>query len=171
MSFSNENEPLPIYTNPITYKEISNIQFYRSNTNSTGYQLTVNSSTNQLLPINAFNVLQSETGITTFKNGNTVVIGKKSVYLHNIIIDVYSTTPKTGMVAVDIINQSNNSLQENAFDTKGIANYIANPLHLNFTANHNIGDELRLRFGGGLVPGGADIELNILNISWIITEQ
>lgn len=44
-------------------------------------------------------------------------------------------------------------------------------LILNFTHHHGAGDEIQLRFGGGVIPGGGDIQLNIQSIQWIINEN
>lgn len=170
--FSSEDTPLPVVqgvTNSI--KEAALLQFYRSISNSTGFQLTVNSTTTQLLPSDAYNVQEAELGIIEFKDGNTAVIKKTATFVHNVYISMYSTTPNVGIVAIDVIDANGNSIRQNVIASKNITPNSAEPLVMTFIHRHTDGDELRLRWGGGKVPGGTDIELNIISIQWTIVEK
>lgn len=171
-NFINETTPFPIVqgvTNAIKNSTI--LQYYRTESSSNGIQITVNSTTHSTLPENVFNILQSELGYIIFKNGNTAVFKKQANYVHNIIINMYSTYPKVGISAVDLIDKQGVSLKQNAVVTKNITPNNAEVLLLSIVQKHSIGDEVQLRFGGGSVPSGGDLELNILAINWIILEQ
>lgn len=170
--FSSEDTPFPItqgVTNAI--KDTTLLQFYRTISNSTGFKLTVNSTTQQILPNNAYNVMQSELGYVDFKNGNTAVIKKKATYLHTVFVNVYSSSPNSGIVAMDLIYKNGNSLRANAIVSKNITPNSAEPLSLTTIHSHAEGDEIQLRWGGGKVPGGTNLELNIISINWTILEN
>lgn len=170
--FSSEDSPFPVVqgvTNAI--KETALLQFYRNISNSTGFQLTVNSTTQQVLPINSYNIQQSELGYVSVKTGNTAVINKTATYVHTIFVNVYSTTPNSGIVAMDIINKNGNSIRANAIASKNITPNSADVLILTAIHPHQEGDELRLRWGGGKVPGGSNLQLNIIAINWTILEK
>ena len=153
VKFSSEDTPLPI-TNGVTnaIKETIMAQFYRALSSDPGHKLTVNSTTQQLLPTNAFNVRQSLLGFGTFTNGNQITINKTATYSHEIFVNAYSTIPVNGIVAVDIIDSNNTSYNVNVFATKNITPTSAEALILTCIIPHKVGDTCRLRFGGGEVP-------------------
>jgi hypothetical protein len=172
--FSSENDLFPNENNVLTtnniIKEVAMQQYYRSISNSNGIQITINSSKKEILPINSFNIQKSEHGTIIFKNGNTAIFNKLSTYIHTIVIDLYATSPNYGIVALDVINNNNVSILNNAIISKNI-NHTTEQLYLSFIHKHNINDEVQLRFGGGKIPGGGNLQLNIISITWIIKEN
>jgi hypothetical protein len=54
---------------------------------------------------------------------------------------------------MDIVDQSNNSIRVNAITTSNVNPNSVSTLILNFVHNHKVSDEVKLRFGGGFVPG------------------
>ena len=170
-NFSSEDNPLPIelgVTNSL--KESGILQFYRSSNTTPTIPLIVNSTTTQLLPANSFNLISSTLGQILFKTGNTAIIKKTATYIHNITIHVYSNEGTVGIVAMDIINAYGGTVRPNALATKNITEFSIEPLELKFVHQHTAGDEVQLRFGGGIVPGGSNLQLNFVDIQWLITE-
>jgi hypothetical protein len=171
LSFSSEDTPLPIelgVTN--TIKENGILQFFRSSNTTPPIPLIVNSTTNQLLPPNSFNLLSNTLGQILFKSGTTAIIKKTATYTHDITIHVYSNAGTVGIVAMDIINANANTIKPNAIATKNITEFSIEPLLLRIVHQHTEDDEVQLRFGGGVIPGGGNLQLNFVDIQWLITE-
>jgi len=167
-----ENTPLPIvYNVNNSSNSVSILQFYRNATNDTGISLIVNSGSQQLLPNGSFNLTSTVGGMVSFKNQTTAVINKTGQYIHEATIQCYSTLPETGTIAVDIINENKDSISADAISTKNITPNSAEIINLTTLQSHQAGDELQLRFGGGVVPGGGNLTVNILSIKWIILEK
>jgi hypothetical protein len=169
--FGSEITPLPISTNVNnSIKESTLLQFHKNNTNSTGIAITVNSTTRQFLPANSYNVLNSTKGVVSFKTGNTAVFERSGIYTYNAVITASSLVNK-GILAIDVVDKLNNSIRANAISTSNVNPNSISTLILNFVHNHNVSDEVKLRFGGGSVPGGTNLQINILSVQWVITEN
>jgi hypothetical protein len=169
-AFSSENLPLPISDGITASKESATLQYYRTVSNSTGFQLTVNSTTNQLLPINAYTLTESQLGRITFIDGKKASFVSAGTYIHNIQISVYSSAPLAGICAMDVINSAGVSLKPNFIMSKNITPNIADMMIMSDICDHGPGDTVELRLGGGVLPGGGNLELNILSIIWTIVE-
>jgi hypothetical protein len=170
--FISEGTPMPVvYGVTNALKEISLMQYYRPLLSSTGVSLLVNASIFVTLPNNVYNNMESQLGHIEFKDGKTAVINKTATYIHKVFVNAYSSSPNSGIVAMDIVNSDQDSIKANAVASKNITPNSAEPLILTAIINHKVGDEIELRFGGGKVPGGTDLELNIISISWSILEK
>lgn len=168
--FSSENLPLPISDGITASKESATLQFYRTVSNSTGFQLTVNSTTKQLLPTNMYTLVESQLGRITFIDGKKALFASAGTYTHNIQVSVYSTAHLSGICAMDLVNAEGNSLKSNAIASKNITPNSSDVLIMNVICDHGPTDVIELRFGGGVSPGGGNLELNILSITWTIVE-
>lgn len=171
--FSSENLPLPIVdgVNGVpTPKESATLQYYRNSSNNTGFQLTVNSTTQQLLPNNAYNLLDTKLGQITFIDGKKAFFAKEGTYTHTIYVSVYSSSPNSGLAAIDVINNFGNSLKSNFVVSKNITPNNVDIILLSAICDHTVGEIIQLRFGGGSFPAGGNLELNILSINWTIIE-
>lgn len=168
--FLNENLPVPINNEVSITKESANLQYYRNTSNSIGFQLTVDNTTKRVLPNNAYNLLYAKLGQITFIDGKKVSFANEGTFSHTIQINVYSTSPKSGIIAMDVINNSGKSIKENFIITKNTTPNIADVIILSAICDHAAGEIIQLRLGGGTVPMGEDLELNILSISWTIIE-
>ena len=169
LEFSNENLPLPI-SDVLINKESANLQYYRNISSSTGFQLTVNATTKREVPNNVYNLLYSKLGQITFIDGKKVSFAIGGTFLHTIQIYIYSTSPELGITAMDVINNNGDSLQDNFIITKNTTPNTADVIILSAICEHTAGDIIQLRFGGGSVPAGGNLVLNILSISWTIVE-
>lgn len=152
-NFSSEDTPLPVvygFTN--TIKESIIAQFYRPLSSNIGHSIIVNSKTQKQLPVGVFNIQQTTLGFCEFLNGNEIKIKKKATYIHTLFINIYSTIPTNGIVAVDIIDKNGKSYAANILATKNITPTSAESLILTCIIPHNIDDTCRLRFGGGEIP-------------------
>ena len=170
----NEKLPLPLFNlcftnNIINGLNVTYLQYFRINSSDNGTKMIVNNINNAFLPDNIFNYTNTNTN-NTFPNGNSVTIANSGIYLHNIIISGFSTNPINGMFAFDIVNTTGTIIAYNAVSVKNITPLSTDPLILILYINHNINDNLRLRFLGGTVPDGADLELNIISINWSIIQ-
>jgi hypothetical protein len=152
-------------------KESITLQYFNNNINAVGIPITVNSTTRNVLPVNAYTVLQNKLGSVSFKNGNTLVINQPKSFSHNIVVLASATAPNQGIFAMDVIDINGNSLKNNAFSVNNISPNNITTNTLNFIHSHASGEELQLRIGGGAVPGGGNIQIQIKSIQWIIIEN
>jgi hypothetical protein len=161
----NEKLPLPTYASATSDKDTILMQYYRSS-NNPGIILLLNPITFALLPTNIYNVSVSK--FAKFENGNTVIIKNNATYKHHVVIRCYSTVA-AGSIAIDIINGTS-SISSNAISTNNVTPNENVLLVIDIISNHKEADKLQLRLGGGTVPGGLNISINILSINWTIME-
>ena len=84
-TFISEDTPQQIFDGVgSSLKESVTLQYYNNNINAIGIPITVNSTTQNTLPINSYNILQTKLGHISFKTGITVVINQPKTFLHHI---------------------------------------------------------------------------------------
>ena len=141
-------------------------QFYRETpSNALNHNIIIPNSTNKVtLNANTFNSTYASNG-ATFPNKNSILFNNSGNYLHTVTI--YGYSDKNGIIAMDIINDTNASYSPSAFALKNISSASTDPLILTTLIYHTAGQTARLRFGGAS-DDDSGLEYSTWSIAWSI---
>lgn len=174
-----ESLPQPILLPVVTSgtaapKEAASLQFYRTASTNNGFPIVVNSTTKAFLPVSAFNTQQTLLGDASFPNNNSLTLARAGTYTHTIHVYGRSAPAETGIFAIDLVKDTTAtpaSHGPNLLATQTITNSTSSALIINAVITSTAGENFHIRFGGGLIPTGANLNVSIMSIIWTITEN
>jgi len=124
----------------------------------------INAATKVFLPIGSFNNTQGPTGVL-FPDDNSVQFATDGIYTHTITI--YMLSDVSGILGIDIVDETNAQYSSAAFSIKDSASTSAEPMLMTAVLTHTEGQIAKIRFGGAS-PGDVGIIPSIWSITWSI---